>query len=233
MTRLHTGVTYHQKATLVENISRYIRETSAKSLLDIGAGSLETALPLSHRVRQYHAIERDPEVAARLETAGLSVTRGTFPFPMDATYDLVLSSHSVPETSVGSYAPFLSSAWELTNPHGMLLVVTFKGSKGDLAEIAHELLGRLPQKSEELGSIIRSYKEFGGDIGIERVNSFVEAASAEDIAGFLGPWLSHDHQVRTSIHRAFVRIIEARCKVHRELFVFPTEHLFLSWRKRQ
>jgi hypothetical protein len=229
----HIGVTYHQQATLVANISRYIEEASADSLLDIGAGSPETALPLSKRVHRYRAIERDPDAAARLENAGLSVTAGTFPLPMDGTYDLVLSSHSVPENSLEAYAPFLSSAWELTSPEGMLLIVTFKGSKGDLAEIAHDLLGLAPRKSEGLEHIIRSYEEFGGHIGIERVNSYVEGLAAEDIAFFLEPWLSGDGRERESIHSDFVRIIETRYKVRRNLFVFPTEHLFLVCRKQK
>ena len=227
------GVTYHQQTTLVANISRYIRETSADSLLDIGAGSPETALPVSKLVHRYRAVERDPQAAARLEHAGLNVTMGTFPLPIDGTYDLVLSSHSVPENSVESYPPFLSSAWELTNPEGMLLIVTFKGNRGDLAEIAHELVGQLPHKSEEFEFIIRSYEEFGGVIRIERVNSYIEALAAEDIAFFLEPWLSGDCRQRESIHSTFVRIIETRYKVRRDLFVFPTEHLFLSCRKQK
>ena len=228
---MQTGIVYHQKVVLVENISRYVRDIEADSLLDIGAGSLETALPLSSKVLRYDAIEQDPINAARLKNAGLNVIQGTFPFSVNGTYDLVLSSHSVPENSIESYLPFLSSAWDLTSPKGMMLVVTFKGSVGDFATIRHELLGRSPQRCEELETIVDFYENSGGVMEIERINSFVEAARSEDIVSFLAPWLSADQNMRESIHLPFVRIIETRYKIRQDLFAFPTQHLFLSCRK--
>jgi hypothetical protein len=138
----------------------------------------------------------------------------------------------VPERSVESYVPFLSSAWQLTGSGGLLLVVTFKGSRGDLTEIAQELLGRSPQPSEEYDTVMRICRQLGGTLQTERVNSYVEAYRAENMARFFEPWLSPDPHVRESIHHAFIRIIETRYKVRSDLFVFPMEHLFLGCRKQ-
>jgi hypothetical protein len=229
---MHEKIVYHQKTALVDNVSRYIRDLSARSLLDIGAGTLETALPLSKLVDRYHAIEQDPRSAVQLENAGLSVSRGTFPLAVDGTYDLVLSSHSVPERSIESYAPFLSSAWQLTGQGGLLLVITFKGSRGDLGDVRQELLGRALLASEEHDTIMRIFRQLGGTVQTERVNSYVEANSPESIASFFEPWLSQDPEVRESIHRAFIRIVETRYKVRGDLFVFPTQHLFLGCRRQ-
>jgi hypothetical protein len=238
---LPAGLVYHQKAVLVANISRYVSrsvsrstgEGAAESLLDIGAGSLETALPLAGMVRRYHAVERDPEVAERLEKAGLKVTRGAFPLsvPMAGGYDLVLASHSVPEDSVASYLPFLSAAWDLTGEGGTVLVVTFKGSGGDLAAVRQELLGEAPRKSAELEAIIGFYEGSGGAVAIEQVNSFVEGVRAEDIVAYITPWISGKSGVRESIRSRFLRIVETRYRVRPDLFIFPTQHLFLSCRK--
>jgi hypothetical protein len=224
-------VVYHQNAVIIDNVARYIRDRSVKSLLDIGAGSPEKAVPLSRLVSRYHAIEQDARYAARLKDAGVSVTCGTFPTKVDGTYDLVLSSHSVPEHSVEPYGAFLSSAWQITSSAGLLLVVTFKGNRGDITNLAQELLDQSTGPSEEYNAIMRCYQQFGGTVQCERVNSYAEASRAEDIASFFAPWLSEDPHVRERIHCAFTRIVEMRYKIRDDLFVFPTEHLFLSCRK--
>ncbi|WP_375412061.1 class I SAM-dependent methyltransferase [uncultured Bradyrhizobium sp.] len=225
-------VLYHQKAAIVDNVTRYIRDLAARSLLDIGAGGAETALPLSKLVDRYHAIEQNPHYAARLENAGLKVSRGTFPLALDETYDLVLSSHSVPELLIEPYAAFLSSAWRLTAPGGLLLVITFKGSRGDLAEVRQELLGEPPAPSEEHDTIMRNFQRLGGRVRTERVNSYVEARKPGHIASFLEPWLTQDPAMQASIHHAFTGIVETRYKVRDGLYVFPTQHLFISCRRQ-
>jgi len=226
-----TSLVYHQKSTLVDNISRHIREIGAQSLVDIGAGSLEVAAPIASQVSVYRAVEKDTRAAARLRAAGLSVIEASFPAPIEGTYDLVLSSHSIPEHSLESYSAFLTAAWNLTNPGGGLLIVTFKGSQGDLANVARELLGRPAPASPELEAVLGFYERTGGLVAIERVNSYVQAPRSDDIAGFLAPWISGREDTLRRMHDSLVRLLETRYKVRPDLYVFPTEHLFLSCRK--
>jgi hypothetical protein len=229
---LNSGFSYHQKAVLVENIIGYIRNIGAISLLDIGAGSVETAIPLSSAVREYQAIEQDPARVAELRAAGLCVTQGRFPLPLTGSYDLVLSSHSVPELSIDSYVPFLSAAWNATKTNGALLIITFKGNQGDLASIRFELLGQTPDRSKELDTVLGYLRSVGGIPSIERINSYIEATNPIDIATFLSPWLSGNENIRSAINDPFVRLLRCRYRVRADLFVFPTEHLFISCHKR-
>jgi hypothetical protein len=225
------GLRYHQQIALLHNIIPYIHKMGAASLLDIGAGSTEMAVPLSRQVRAYCAIERDAERASELRNAGLDVIHGTFPVPLEATYDFVLSSHSVPERSIEAYPPFLEAAWERTAPKGMMLIVTFKGSRGAVDNLRRELRGSADDPSPERDSIIRYCTSFGVT-EIHHVNSFVEAGAADDIAKFLGPWLSGCQHERDGFHDRLTQILEAQYRVHENLYVFPTQHLFISCRRR-
>lgn len=226
-TEVNSGLIYHQKFTLVDNIIRRVEQVGAKSLLDIGAGSTEVALPLSRAVDTYLAVEQEPARAAKLREANLNVVAGRFPVPINQTFDMVLSSHSIPERSLSSYPSFLSEAWKLTNHGGQLLIVTFKGKHGDLARLEFELLGRYPRRSAEYDAVI-TYLEKQGRTRIERVNSYIQARSGEVLANFLGPWISGDRQVLAGMMPALIHVMNTRYKVQHNYFVFPTEHLFIS-----
>jgi len=229
MNKIHPPrVDYHQGLTLVENISRYLAEFRAQSLLDIGAGSSYTAQPLSQRVQRYLAVEADVHSVAELRGAGLSVMHGTFPMELPWQFDMVLSSHSVPEDDISKYDDFISKAWELTNSGGVLLIITFKGNRGDLNQIREELLGEAFPSSPEFSCIINTLKRLGGNVQIERVNSYAESLAAADLVKFFESWISGDRAVRERIRDPFTRIIETRYKVKSSMFVFPTEHLFIS-----
>ncbi len=189
------------------------------------------ALALSRSVPRYRAVERDPHLAADLAQAGLDVVHGEFPLPAEDTFDLVLSSHSVPEDSLQQYLPFLSACWTSTSARGSLLIITFKGSKGDLAEVQREVIGRGFGASPELEVILDSCARFG-ETRVERVNSYIESSHADELVRFLTRWLSASEDEMASAYDQLLKIITTRYKVRDKLFVFPTEHLFISCHRR-
>jgi hypothetical protein len=221
------GLFYHQRTALLHNIVPYIEASGAESLLDIGAGSPAMAVPLSQHVREYCAVEQDIERAGELSRAGLDVIHGRFPVPLDKTYDLVLSCHSVPECSIESYPSFLPAAWACTSPTGVMLIVTFKGSRGAVEDLRCELLGAPNGPSPEYDAIVEHCTSFGRT-EIRHVNSFVEAPAAADIAGFISPWLSGRQDVRDGFRGPLTQILETQYRVRQDLYVFPTRHLFIS-----
>lgn len=221
---------YSQAETLVENILRYVREINAKSLLDIGAGRVSVARQLSNSVQRYLAVEYEPERCDKLRQAGLPVVERRFPFPISECFDLVLSSHSVPELALKDYPPFLLSAWDLVRPGGIVLIITFKGSEGDLQCIRTELTGVPRNGSAEFRAIMNTLIPLA-PIRIERVNSYARSAIAEDIVSFFGPSMFPVNRVDKSALGKFKHIVETRYKVNQSCYVFPTEHLFISCRK--
>ena len=221
---------YHQQPALLHNVVRYLHDLNATSLLDIGAGSPYLAVPLSKQVRRYCAVERHPQRVSELRSAGLDVIEGTFPLPIQGTYDVVLSSHSVPEGSAEAYPSFLAAAWGCTSGNGLMLIVTFKGSSGPLAELRRDLLGGDPPRSREFNEIMK-YCVTRGATNVRHVNSYVEAATAPDVAEFLLPWLSGKPPTRERLRGPLIDILETQYRVRDSLFVFPTQHLFISCRK--
>jgi hypothetical protein len=220
---------YTQQETLVENVLRYVSCFRAQSLLDIGAGAPSTALPISKSVRDYLAIESDPSCANELRCAGLNVLQERFPFPMFQTFDLVLSSHSVPEGGLFQYQGFLSSAWRLVKTGGVLLVVTFKGSGGDVRFLREELACSRRNECTELNEIVHILSKFAS-VQIERVNSYATTSVAEDIVSYFLPWICPEAGERYRMSKDFRHIVETRYKVRPSYYVFPTEHLFISCR---
>lgn len=224
-------IVYHQKATLLENVTRYVRSARSGSILDIGAGTAATAVPLSKLVSQYHAVEMDPARALALRQAGIHVTIGQFPMPIDGRYDFVLSSHSLPERSAADVPAFLSAAWGLVGDRGTLLVVTFKGSLGDLSGIREELLGRPSSRGSDFDAVAAFGPPDAAARTIERVNSYVEAGSSRALAQFLLPWISGVDDVRQVVLPDLEHILLTRYKVREDYFVFPTQHLFLGFQR--
>jgi hypothetical protein len=134
---------HDQKATLSAAVLSAIHAQRAVSLLDIGAGFVETAVPYSRAVSRYHAVEGDPERHSTLVAHGLDVTLGTFPCPVPGLYDLVLSSHAIPERAA-LQQDYIERAWHHVAPHGRLMLITFKGVLDTSAHLRGLLNNRTP-----------------------------------------------------------------------------------------
>jgi SAM-dependent methyltransferase len=224
------NLVYHQGPTLCRNISRYVKAANASSLLDIGAGSPAIALQIAKLVDRYCGVESHAKRAMALREAGLDIIEDSFPVDIEETFDFVLSSHSIPENNINQYPRFLSAAVERARRGGTVLIVTFKGNNGEVAWLARHLLNRKPSSSPEREIVESWFAKLGG-YTTELVNSYVEARDRESLAQFLWPWLTGHLDLRERLHDALLARIEARYLVRDELYVFPTEHLFISHKK--
>ena len=113
----------NEKRVLVDYLKDLIFVSGADSLLDIGAGRGDIAIPLSRMVREYVCIEQNAGYAERLRAHGLTVGEGTFPLSVQGTYDIVLSSHSVPRDA-DTCSRFVDAAARLVARRGVLAVIT-------------------------------------------------------------------------------------------------------------
>jgi SAM-dependent methyltransferase len=124
----------NEKEVLAQHILERIQANGVKSLLDIGAGNGDLALPLSYVVDRYMAIEQKESYAAQLRAADLVVIQEKFPLPMEQQFDMVLTCHSTPWKS-NEYQPFLTSAFERVNDGGSLLIVTYDDEESEWNEL--------------------------------------------------------------------------------------------------
>lgn len=220
----------------MRNVLRLVAARNAASLLDIGAGSPVTGCRLAQSVQRYLAIEENAGRAKMFEDAGLDVWCGKFPLSLSERFDIVLSSHSVPEltqATLGDYPPFIRSAWTCVAPGGTLLIVTFKGGAREVSELSSLVFADTAAPPRDTGSkeyheIISILSEVGLPL-VNRVRSHIVADSAEELLVFITPWINGSSRQMSEIQVARLRdAIESRYFVKSDLYVLPTEHLFIS-----
>jgi|GEM_PF-1720630 len=221
---------YPQQATIAENVRRYASKIKAKSLLDIGAGSPSMAMCLSRDVQDYLAVEQNAARARKLRQAGLNVVQGRFPVLINTNFDLVLSSHSLPEENLDEYEAFILSAWRRVSARGLLLIVTFKGSGGAVKSLREEIGDQSKGASLELQKVIETMSQLAS-VKIERVNSYAQSSQPEDIVSYFHGWICSSAAKRRNTVDALRHIVETRYKISPHQYVFPTEHLFISCNK--
>ncbi len=224
-----------EKEVLCAEIQRRIRDCRAPSLLDIGAGNGDLAIPLSQAVARYLAIEPKPTYVSRLKDAGLEVILGIYPLPLDEHFGMVLSCHSTP-WKIAEYRRFLEEAWARVSPGGVLLVVTYNDEESEWNDIlracglrvAEVLPGdrRLPK----LGTYLASLGRVTNDV----VTTHVRAQVLTDILAALAFVYADgtEEREREFLHAA-PRVREQLCSRYwrNGRFEFPFHHVFLQVQK--
>lgn len=218
---------YNQRAILKETVLQVISRHKIQSMLDVGAGSSGTALAYKNAVKNYLAIERDEGRAEALGKDGIAVINESFPCIIEDKFDLVLSSHSIPE-EVEAYEAFLQTAWKNVSEQGYLMIITFKGASETLWRLRNELLpAKAPRKDSELvKEMMRILQSFGHPT-ISRVTSWERTKVPEDIAQELSLSLRLDHG---QLKERLLSVLESRFKDGCGYF-FPHEHLVLLIKK--
>jgi hypothetical protein len=227
-TRLSEGLSYNQRAVLAAIVTREILTAGAGSLLDIGAGPPEAAVPLAAQVETYLAVERDPRHALHLRQAGLSVGEATFPVSLGRSFDLVVSSHSIPEEDVSLYDAFVDAAWEAVRPGGVLLIITFKGPHGGLGALRTEVTGRKHGYAEY--AALMTLLQGRGPIEEELVPSHAKSTDVADLTAFFAGWLfQSDAEARTG--RRKLQDVLKRGYCRDGVYAVPTNHNVIRCRK--
>lgn len=228
--RLSPSFRYDQAAVLSDVIVSRARARGARTLLDIGAGDGSVAIPLSRSVQRYVAVEEEPSRAVALQDAGLDTIVATFPIDLDERFDMVVSSHSIPEGGVSLYPPFLSAAWDRVAPGGLLLIVTFKGSDDSaIPRLAQELLGCTHATDHRYTAMLRMLETYG-NVTVEKRNSHVETADFADVAAFFGSWFWKTSEQQRDIEPKLRAAMDARFR-HDGTYRIPTQHLVIAAEK--
>jgi SAM-dependent methyltransferase len=222
---------WDQAEVLAACILRFARERGARSVLDIGAGRGPVAVPVAAAASRYLAVEQDRTSAAALRAAGLDVVEATFPVALDETFDLVVSSHSIPEGDVVLYEPFLAGAWKLVASGGMLLIITFKGSnESPIRALSSELLGGTLGLDDRYVTMLRILREYG-EVEITKIRSHVETDDFASFAELWGSWFWRTGEQRASVEPMLRAAADARFKDAGRYRV-PEEHLVVATVKR-
>lgn len=225
-------ITTDQKEVLLNGISQHIKDRRIKSLLDIGAGDGVLAKKLAGEVSQYLAIESNSNYVQKLENLGLEVVNSTFPITVDRKFDMVLASHSIPEDEK-LHKPFLKNAWDLVNSTGVLLIVTFKGGKGELVDLRKKWGNNENNEEgkifdEKLYSVmLEILKTFGSINDHYRATSKFESENINETVDLVLSSVNPKPDARDACREDIKEIIRTKYFSDGKYF-FSYEHVFVS-----
>lgn len=217
-------VSWNQRRVLLRNIIWFIKKYHIKSLLDVGAGDAAFAKSIAEHVQSYTAVEKNGIRVRQLKAGGLKTIKGIFPsIHVAGKYDMVLSSHSIPERT-NLVSSFVKKAHQLLKPNGLLLVVTFKGSKGDIFRITEQLYGKGVIHDRFLFQELVSQLQRLGKVKIVRKNSTVKS---DNLAEILNVVLTSIGVRKSKKYRKRIQtILQAQFKKH-SVYSIHFEHLFI------
>jgi len=121
-------------------LSAAIQKFEIKSILDIGAGNGDLAIPLSKAVEKYVAVERNKNFIEALESKNLEVIQRDFlekELPIQDKFDLVLCSYVIPHED--SFEEFVSKAFHYVDRGGQLIIITHTNPQVELGNFCEHL----------------------------------------------------------------------------------------------
>lgn len=170
-----------EKRDLFVALRRRIKAARARSLLDIGAGNGDLAIPLRALVTTYLAIEPKPDFAAKLRASGINVINSSFPCNFHGRFDVALASHVVPWETDESEA-FLTAAWDRVSLGGRFIMITYDEEVSDWGKLLQA--SGLPLPAVGQGHL-DSYKRLLARCGTLDVEPIVTHVATESLGDML------------------------------------------------
>jgi SAM-dependent methyltransferase len=217
-------VEYDQSGAIANYVVGEIKRYKYRTVLDIGAGTLATAMRISSAAQNYLAVECDRERALTLKGAGLHVRHAKFPDWIPSRgFDLVVCSHSIPNKHDNTLSTFIESALQCTNPWGSLLIVTFAGGVFDLRVLRREFaVEDDPVDTLRLKWVIEFAAKRSIRLEFGSIRSELISNSVMDLARVLALWIPIDR--KKGGLSLLTRILENNYKIMEGCYVFPIQH---------
>lgn len=220
-----------EKPVLLEALKERLARYRPHSLLDIGAGSGDLALPLAQVVPEYFALESKPDYVRLLKARGLRVFNEAFPTQLNSQYDTVLLSHVLP-WSKEKYIPFLEAAWQAVTPKGHLLVITYDDEESEwqrfLSSCGFSPLGTFGRLTD-----IQRQLSARGVCEVERITTHVRTDTLDEMIealAFVYGEGREDKYMEFKTNSSVQEILK-REFFEGAHFTFPFEHILLEIKK--
>lgn len=223
-----------EKERLLEAIAERVQRAGGISLLDIGAGNGDLAIPLAGLVKKYLAVEQKQTFAEVLQKAGLRVIRGSFPVTIEEQFDFVVVSHALPYKA-DDYELFLNQALACVAPGGSLLGITYHRNQGEWRDLL--VACSFPQKPLEADRFkaLQAYCAVLGPTTVDVVTTYVTTFSVTEMLSALSFVYSDGEPEKVALFQrqrgALTRYLNAHYR-DKERYRFPFRHVFLQTQKR-
>lgn len=222
-----------EKEVLCREILNEVKKYNIASLLDIGAGNGDLALPLSQGVEHYVAIEPKQSFVQRLREHDIDVIQNWFPCWTDEKFDMILSSHSI-RSDEELRGRFIDVAVDLLEDTGVLLIITFKGGETNWSRFMDYLGEERGEHNKKWFDSLVSYLNQYGKVSVRNVTSYVRTDTFDEIFSCLD-FVYSDAMIEK--HKEFLaRKEEVRAyldEIHRDEtgYFFPFTHYFITLQK--
>lgn len=180
----------NEKGVLIREIGGRIVSLRLSSILDIGAGSGDLAIPLSRMVERYVAIEQRPDYVKTLRNGKLQVVEGVFPCDVSGCFDVVLSSHSI-SWGREKMELFVREAIKRVAKGGVFLLVTYDNEEGDWARLVQSCFPRSTSRHNGRIEHLKTFLPKCGRCNGEVVETTIKTRSFKDFLEALAFVYSH------------------------------------------
>lgn len=223
----------NEKQEFARILMRQIQERNVESLLDIGAGNGELALPLSQSVKRYLAVEPNTGHASALRHMGLAVIEQPFPCLVDGKFSMVIASHVVSGKKDLAHT-FLQAAWELLNQKGTLAVITYERLESDWSRLIEESQLPLISADWDRSTTCKEVISTFGQMEIMEVETLVRTSTLVEMMAALSFVYSDsklDAAEQFQSNDAIQRTLGLRYR-NSSGYAFPFQHYLLMVQKR-
>jgi len=222
-----------EKEVLRQKLLQIMAEHQVESLLDLGAGNGDLAIPLSQAVANYVAVEPRPGFAERLIQADVSTIASEYPCEVPGQFDLVLICH-VLSRKRELWEPFVTAAWEKVKPGGNLLIVSYRGQKDDWTDLMDALsLHQLDKSRSSYEEMLTHLKELGQtevEIVTTRVITDETATMIQALSFVAGNGLPEPTSESLEKQSLIKDILEKKYRPASK-YEFPFQHFFITVKK--
>jgi SAM-dependent methyltransferase len=199
------------------------------SIVDIGAGTGDLAARLQVDKASYTAIEQHPEFATLLRGRGYQVIEELFPCIVPNGYDNVLLCYCLYGRKQCEI--MIDSAWQIVDPGGRLIAVTFRDYLDDYNRLLHRIGHTRRGRADQHFDFLRDKFASLGSVEISATTSHIDAPDVGALAAILS-FMATNSKVGTIERRneicrgilAEQSYIDERYRVESGRYLFPVNH---------
>lgn len=228
-------ISYSDEKVLIYNkIKDYVRDSSAQSILDIGAGDGTLAYMLKDLSKTYVAIEPNSIFCENLKKLQVEVIKQSFPIKIAGTFDVVLFSHSISLTP-SKYQEYIETAKNLLSESGVIIIITARGKKDDISAIIS------PYDSDYVNHNLDGFKSLKkhlnetGTIWEDHFTATINFSSKDDLKKNLSFFYADGFSQKNKDFMHYLKSVEPLAfekykNPKSNFYNFPVENTILTWK---
>ena len=220
----------NEKEVLRQKLTDIIEVNKVTSLLDLGAGNGDLAIPLASAVQRYLAVEPCRAFVERLRANRLEVIEGAYPLEVEGLYDMVLICH-VMSRKRESWEPFVSAAWQKVTVGGRVVIVTYRNGEDSWTHLMRDLdLDQQKENQTTYDEMLASLESLGR-VSVQQITTSVTTSNIDEMVQALSFVAGNGIPEQTELFLTKKGLLERILReqyASGDSFSFPFQHFFIT-----